>query len=306
MKKILGLDLGTASIGWALVNEAENKDEKSSIIKLGVRVNPLTVDELTNFEQGKAITTNADRALKHGMRLNLYRYKLRREHLIKILKENHFIGNDTILSEDGNFTTFETYRLRAKAATEEITLEQFARVLLMLNKKRGYKSNRKAKTGEDGKLIDGMSVARELYDNDMTPGQYGFEMLNNGKHNIPDFYRSDLEAEFNKIWDCQVKYYPEILTPDFKEQIKDKSKTKVNQIFYAKYQIHTADNSGKEKKLMSYKWRKDAISQQLDIETMAYVIADLCGQISGSSGLLGAISDRSKNLVFQSLDCGTR
>jgi CRISPR-associated endonuclease Csn1 len=304
MKKILGLDLGTASIGWALVNEAENKDEKSSIIKLGVRVNPLTVDELTNFEQGKAITTNADRALKHGMRLNLYRYKLRREHLIKILKENHFIGNDTILSEDGNFTTFETYRLRAKAATEEITLEQFARVLLMLNKKRGYKSNRKAKTGEDGKLIDGMSVARELYDNDMTPGQYGFEMLNNGKHNIPDFYRSDLEAEFNKIWDCQAKYYPEILTLDFKEQIKDKSKTKVNQIFYAKYQIHTADNSGKEKKLMSYKWRKDAISQQLDIETMAYVIADLCGQISGSSGLLGAISDRSKNLYFNHLTVG--
>lgn len=28
MKKILGLDLGVSSIGWALVNEAENKDEK--------------------------------------------------------------------------------------------------------------------------------------------------------------------------------------------------------------------------------------------------------------------------------------
>ena len=35
MKKILGLDLGTASIGWALVNEAENDSEQSSIIKLG-------------------------------------------------------------------------------------------------------------------------------------------------------------------------------------------------------------------------------------------------------------------------------
>ena len=29
MKKILGLDLGTTSIGWALVNEAENENEKS-------------------------------------------------------------------------------------------------------------------------------------------------------------------------------------------------------------------------------------------------------------------------------------
>lgn len=44
MKRILGLDLGTNSIGWAYVNEASTIDEKSSIIKLGVRVNPLTVD----------------------------------------------------------------------------------------------------------------------------------------------------------------------------------------------------------------------------------------------------------------------
>ena len=54
MKKILGLDLGTSSIGWALVNEAETSEEKSSIIKLGVRVNPLTVDELQNFEKGRS------------------------------------------------------------------------------------------------------------------------------------------------------------------------------------------------------------------------------------------------------------
>ena len=46
MKKILGLDLGSNSIGWALVNEAENREEPTSIIKLGVRVNPLTVDEM--------------------------------------------------------------------------------------------------------------------------------------------------------------------------------------------------------------------------------------------------------------------
>lgn len=81
MKKILGLDLGVSSIGWALVNEAESKDEKSSIIKLGVRVNPLIGDEKSDFEKGKSITTNAGRTLKRGMRRNLQRYKLRRENL---------------------------------------------------------------------------------------------------------------------------------------------------------------------------------------------------------------------------------
>ena len=55
MKKILGLDLGTTSIGWALVNECENEDEKSSIIRLGVRVNPLTTDEKGNFERGRRL-----------------------------------------------------------------------------------------------------------------------------------------------------------------------------------------------------------------------------------------------------------
>ena len=137
MKRILGLDLGTSSIGWALVNESERAEEISSIVQLGVRVNPLTVDEMQNFEKGKSITTNADRTLKRSMRRNLQRYKLRRDVLIKLLKKVGFITDKTILSEQGNRTTFETYRLRAKAAEEEISLEELARVLLMINKKCG-------------------------------------------------------------------------------------------------------------------------------------------------------------------------
>ena len=95
MKKILGLDLGTTSIGWALVNEKENDNEQSSIIKLGVRVNPLSVDEQSNFEKGKAITTNADRTKKRSARRNLQRFKLRRENLLTLLKEHGFITDET-------------------------------------------------------------------------------------------------------------------------------------------------------------------------------------------------------------------
>jgi len=84
------LDLGTNSIGWALVNEAETDEEVSSIIRLGVRVNPLTVDETQNFEKGKSITTNAERTLKRSMRRNLQRYKLRRDALVEFLKETGF------------------------------------------------------------------------------------------------------------------------------------------------------------------------------------------------------------------------
>lgn len=46
MKLIFGFDLGSTSIGWAVVQEKENDTEASRILKLGVRVNPLTTDEI--------------------------------------------------------------------------------------------------------------------------------------------------------------------------------------------------------------------------------------------------------------------
>ncbi|CEN46284.1 hypothetical protein CCAN2_1700001 [Capnocytophaga canimorsus] len=92
MKHILGLDLGTNSIGWAVVKEAQNDNEQSEIVDVGVRVNPLTTDEKTNFEKGKPISTNADRTLKRSARRNLQRYKLRRKELIELLKEHQLIS----------------------------------------------------------------------------------------------------------------------------------------------------------------------------------------------------------------------
>ena len=44
MKKILGLDLGTNSIGWAVVNEAETEDNKKELVGIecaGSRIIPM-------------------------------------------------------------------------------------------------------------------------------------------------------------------------------------------------------------------------------------------------------------------------
>ena len=307
MKKILGLDLGTNSIGWALVNEAENENEKSSIIMLGVRVNPLTVDEQKNFEKGKSITTNADRTMKRGKRRNLQRYKLRRENLIEILKENGFITDEPILSENGNYTTFETYRLRAKAVTEEITLEQFARVLLMINKKRGYKSNRKAKVAqEECVLIDGMEVAKLQYQKDLTPGQYCLQLMEQGKKQLPEFYRSDLQEEFNRIWAKQQEFYSEILTDKLKENLREKSEKATWTICKEPFNIVGIPRTtkGEELKKENFAWRTKALSEKLDLESLAVVLQKINGQINNSSGYLGAISDRSKELYFNKQTVG--
>ena len=201
-KRILGLDLGTSSIGWALVDEAE-VGEKSSVVKLGVRI--IQYDTFTNgegqeikgspadyFSAGKTVSPNAARTKSRSMRRNLQRYKLRRKVLIDTLKEYHIINDATLINESGPGSTYSTLALRAKAASEEISLEDLAKVLVNINKKRGYKSSRKAGSAEDGSLIDGMAIARKLYDEGITPGQYVYGILRSGKYFIPDFYRSDL------------------------------------------------------------------------------------------------------------------
>lgn len=329
MKKILGLDLGTTSIGWALVNEAEDKEERSSIIKLGVRVNPLTTDESQNFEKGKSVETNTVRRIKRGMRRNLQRYKQRRSALISLLKEYNFITDETILSEHGNASTFETYRLRAKAVEEEITLEEFARVLIMINKKRGYKSSRKAKGDEDGKLINGMDVAMRLYNENITPGQLCLELLEAGKKALPDFYRSDLNKEFALIWTSQAQYYPNMLTDALKEDLQGRNSKQTKAIIAKNFQwtevervwnevearteekevLHNYKGIGRstkglELKKENYQWRVKALTEKLHPEELAVVLEEINKELNSSSGYLGAISDRSKHLFFNKLTVG--
>ncbi len=314
MKRILGLDLGTTSIGFAYVKEAENEKEQSSVEKIGVRVNPLTTDEQTNFEKGKPLTTNADRTLKRGARRNLDRYQLRRENLIEVLKKSRVISNESVLTENGKNTTFETWRLRSLAVTKRIEREDFARVLLAINKKRGYKSSRKAKNEEDGQAIDGMVIAKCLYEENLTPGQLAFQFLQSGKTVLPDFYRSDLQSEFDKVWNFQKQFYPEIFTDGFYKELQSKGQRATSALFWKTYEFNTAEikdledslktektiklNKRQQKKLQAYKWRSDAVSKQLDKDEVAYVITEINNDLNKSSGYLGAISDRSKELYF--------
>ncbi|MGV0924544.1 type II CRISPR RNA-guided endonuclease Cas9 [Empedobacter tilapiae] len=305
-KNILGLDLGTNSIGWAFVKETTNNNEQSSIEKIGVRVNPLTTDEQTNFEKGKPITTNAGRTLARSARRNLQRFKLRRENLLQILKAQKWIDNETILAENGNKTTFETFRLRALSAEKQLELHELARVLFQINKKRGYKSSRKVNNTEEGSLIDGMDIAKKLYHENLTPGQYVLDLLKSGKKKVPDFYRSDLQSEFDKIWDFQKQFYTELFTDNLKEELKGKGKVATWAILKVPFNLVGIKRNLKrdDLKLENYQWRNDALSNQLNLEQIAIVLQEINGQLANSSGYLGAISDRSKELYFNNQTVG--
>lgn len=305
MKKVLGLDLGTSSIGWAVVNQAENDKEKSSIVKLGVRVNPLTVDEKGNFEKGKSITTTAERTLKRGMRRSNQRFKQRRDNLLEILREKNIIGPHSILTEDGPSSTFETLRLRAKAASEEISLEQFARVLLSINKKRGYKSNRKAANEEEGELIDGMAIARELQSKGITPGEYTYNLLKSGKNYKPSFYRSDLQAEFDAVWKCQSAYYPTLLDDETHRKVVGKNKRDTKSLFFAAHKLEAAEEKDRKvRRLIHSEWRAKAVKSLIEPEKLVTVLSEINGEISSSSGYLGAIGDHSKELEMKRMTVG--
>lgn len=303
MKKILGLDLGTTSIGWAFVHEAKENHEVSKIIKTGVRVIPLSTEEQQDFEKGNPITLNADRTLKRGARRNLQRYKLRRKSLVDILKRIHFIDDASTLTEDGENTTHQLYELRSKAATTQIDKIEFARVLLTINKKRGYKSSRKAKGTEEGALIDGMAIAKQLIKQNITPGQFSLALLEKGKNKLPDYYGSDLENEFDRIWKTQSQFHPS-LTEIHRDELKHKNRTATKQYFEKQIGTELAENKGKNKKIQLYQWRSEAISTKLSLEIIALLLTEINGQINQSSSYLANISDRSKALYFQELTIG--
>ena len=136
MKKILGLDLGTTSIGWALVEETENK---SNIIDLGVRIIPLSTDEKSEFSAGNAISKNQDRTTKRTQRKGYDRYQLRRTFLTQFLKDLSILPSEEFFK----LNALELYGLRNKAVSEKITLQELGRIFMHLNQKRGYKSSLK-------------------------------------------------------------------------------------------------------------------------------------------------------------------
>ncbi|MDL2297443.1 type II CRISPR RNA-guided endonuclease Cas9, partial [Bacteroidales bacterium OttesenSCG-928-E04] len=84
MKKILGLDLGTNSIGWAVISTDENGN-LCKIDGMGSRIIPMSQDILGNFDKGNSISQTAERTGFRGTRRLRERHLLRRERLHRVL-----------------------------------------------------------------------------------------------------------------------------------------------------------------------------------------------------------------------------
>ena len=98
MKKILGLDLGTNSIGWAVVNAEETSRENETtylkpigISAAGSRIIPMSADILGNFDAGNSVSQTAERTGFRGVRRLHERNLQRRERLLRVLRIMGFL-----------------------------------------------------------------------------------------------------------------------------------------------------------------------------------------------------------------------
>jgi CRISPR-associated endonuclease Csn1 len=98
MKKILGLDLGTNSIGWAVVNaEKEIRNDETTYLKpmgisaAGSRIIPMDEGVLGDFDKGNTKSQTKERTDFRSARRLLERYLLRRERLLRVLNQMGFL-----------------------------------------------------------------------------------------------------------------------------------------------------------------------------------------------------------------------
>ncbi len=221
MKKILGLDIGVSSIGWAILEE-DSKGAKR-IINLGTRIIPLSTEDKDEFSTGNAVSKNQKRTLRRTQRKGYDRYQLRRSFLKEELSKLSMLPHETLI----RLNPIELYGLRNKAVKEKITLQELGRVLLHLNQKRGYKSSRKEEI-VDKKETEYVATVKNRYQEikelNFTIGQYFYQGLLNQKHyRVKEqvFPREAYQEEFDAIITKQQIYYPDILTNEICNKLKN-------------------------------------------------------------------------------------
>jgi CRISPR-associated endonuclease Csn1 len=130
----LGLDLGTNSIGWSVLELNDNK-EPLDLIDTGVRI----------FSDGRDPKTKEPLAVARrtarGIRRNIYRKKIRRRRLFKLLQEQKLFPAKRCDAQ--LLKNLDPYELRVKALDQILQPEELGRVIFHLGVRRGFKSNRK-------------------------------------------------------------------------------------------------------------------------------------------------------------------
>ncbi|MES2365732.1 MAG: type II CRISPR RNA-guided endonuclease Cas9 [Pseudomonadota bacterium] len=238
MRYRLALDLGSTSLGWAMIRlNADN--QPCAVIKAGVRIfsngrNPKDGSSLAvTRREARAMRRRRDRLLK------------RKARMIRTLIEHGFFPAEVVQREA--LKTINPFALRAKGLDEALTPAEFGRAMFHINQRRGFKSNRKTdkKDNDSGALKTAIGKVRAtieaegcrtvgewLYKRDMAGQTVRARYRQNkivkvdGKTKIDKSYdlyidRAMIEHEFDVLWAKQTELNPELFTEEARADLKD-------------------------------------------------------------------------------------
>ena len=242
MTKILGIDTGTNSLGWAIV---EKKADEYHLLDKGVNI----FQEGVKIEKGIESSKAADRTAHKAARVRNYRIKLRKIRLLRILSDAHlcpplskvelsawrlkkeYPKNDLFMQWQGTDDESEKtpYAYRHKCLHECLDFNSMTdryilgRAFYHIIQRRGFLSNRKDQSGDDtGKVKESISnLTQEMHDDGYEYlGDYFYSLYNKGEK-IRNHYTARNEhylAEFKAI--CEKQKLDENLGPEIVRQIE--------------------------------------------------------------------------------------
>jgi CRISPR-associated endonuclease Csn1 len=252
---VLGLDLGSASLGWALIG-IDAIETPVSLIRAGVRIFEPGVDgSALDIQQGKDQSKAVDRREARLHRRQLRRRVARQRELFGVLQgagllptcdvpgagigseQRHRILNalDMALTvryrtgaDKATFDQMPLYVLRKKALYEPLAFDELGRVFFHLSQRRGFQSNRKdvkKKTKEDEDQGQVKSAIYELEQaiqasDAQTLGEY-LAGLDPHEQKVRRQWtgRRMFKEEFERIWVAQQAYHPSLLTPELHDRV---------------------------------------------------------------------------------------
>ena len=243
MTKILGIDTGTNSHGWAIV---EKQADEYHLLDKGVDI---FQEGVLKTEKGKEYSKAAERTAHKAARVRNYRIKLRKIRLLRILSDAHlcpplskvelsawrlkkeYPKNELFMQWQSTDDESEKtpYAYRHKCLHESLDFSSITdrhilgRAFYHMIQRRGFLSNRKDQSADDtGKVKESISnLTQEMHDAGYEYlGDYFYSLYNKGEK-IRNHYTARNEhylAEFKAI--CEKQKLDKNLGPEIVRQIE--------------------------------------------------------------------------------------
>ncbi len=219
----IGLDIGIASVGWAAVGLDIN-ERPYTILGMGSRI--FTAAE--NPKTGASLA--APRREARSMRRRLRRQRHRNERIRGLMLRSGLLTNEE-LEQLFEGPLSDVYALRVDALDRQLTNTEFARVLIHISQRRGFRSNRKGGASkEDGELLAatkanaermaaaGYRTVAEMLVKDAT---FKDHRRNKGGEYLTTVTRAMIEDEVNHIFEAQRKFGNAHASEEFQTEYKE-------------------------------------------------------------------------------------